>query len=195
AAPLLVKVTVALTVVPATPEPGNWMVVLTSARLAVKVAVTVAVLVPSVVDNEPAGKVFVPEAKLVTTAETEHEAPGGMTVPDETLNDPAPGVAVTVELAHVVAANGAAELLIFAGYESTKAAVNVAETSWCVLVNVITKRVVPPALIVLGVNDLEIVGRLGVMGSESAAVHVPPVQPAPVFVTPEGTEMKAVLVI
>jgi hypothetical protein len=45
-----------------------------------------------------------------------------------------------------------------------------------------------------GENDLEIVGRLGVMVSESAAVHVPDVQPAPVLVTPEGTEMNAVLV-
>jgi hypothetical protein len=57
-----------------------------------------------------------------------------------------------------------------------------------------TKRVVPPAFMVLGVNDLEIVGRLGVIGSESAAVQVPPVQPAPVLVTPAGTEMNAVLV-
>ena len=60
--------------------------------------------------------------------------------------------------------------------------------------NVITKRVVPPAVMVLGVNDLEIVGRLGVTGSESAAVHVPLLQPTPVFVTPDGTEINAVLV-
>ena len=71
---------------------------------------------------------------------------------------------------------------------------NVAETSWCVFVNVITKRLVPPALIDVGANDLEIVGRLGEMTSGSTAVHVPLVQPAPVLVTPDGTEIVAVLV-
>ena len=90
-------------------------------------AVTVEVLVPNDVDSEPGGSVFVPESKLVTTAETEHDAPGGMTVPDATVKAAAPGVAVTVELTQVVDASGAAELLIFAGYESTKAALKVAE--------------------------------------------------------------------
>jgi hypothetical protein len=72
----------------------------------------------------------------------------------------------------------------------------VADVSKCVLVNVITSRVVPPALMVVGENDFEIVGRLGVMVSISAAVHVPVLQPMPlpVFVTPEGTEMEAVFV-
>ena len=59
---------------------------------------------------------------------------------------------------------------------------------------VITRSVVPPALIVDGVNDLETIGRLGVTGSLSAAVHVPELQPNPVLVTPVGTEMEAVLV-
>ena len=73
---------------------------------------------------------------------------------------------------------------------------NVAEVSACELVKVITKSVVPPALMVDGVNDLAIVGRLGVMVSISAAVHVPVLQPMPlpVFVTPVGTEIAAVLV-
>lgn len=63
-------------------------------------------------------------------------------------------------------------------------------------VNVMTKRVVPPALIVDGVKDLEIIGRLGVTTSTSAAVHVPVEQlrPEPVLVTPAGTEMNAVFV-
>lgn len=71
-----------------------------------------------------------------------------------------------------------------------------ADTSWCVLVNVITNSVVPPALIAVGVNDLETVGRLGVIVSISAAVQVPVLQPAPlpVLVTPDGTEINAVLV-
>ena len=38
------------------------------------------------------------------------------------------------------------------------------------------------------------VGRLGVMVSTSAAVHVPEPQPAPVLVTPAGMEIVAVLV-
>jgi hypothetical protein len=64
------------------------------------------------------------------------------------------------------------------------------------LVNVITNSVVPPALMLLGVNDLASVGRLGVIVSMSAAVQVPDAQPmpVPVFVTPAGTEIAAVLV-
>lgn len=58
----------------------------------------------------------------------------------------------------------------------------------------ITKRVVPPALMLEGAKVLETVGRLGVMLSPSAAVHVPVLQPEPVFVTPDGTEIVAVLV-
>jgi hypothetical protein len=63
-----------------------------------------------------------------------------------------------------------------------------------VLVKVITNNVVPPALMVDGEKVLETVGLLGVMESLSAAVQVPNVQPAPVLVTPEGTEIVAVLV-
>lgn len=71
-----------------------------------------------------------------------------------------------------------------------------AEVSACVFVNVITNKVVSPALIVDGVNDFEMPGRLGVMGSLSAAVQVPVEQPKPlpVFVTPEGTDIEAVFV-
>ena len=56
-----------------------------------------------------------------------------------------------------------------------------------------TSNVVPPALIVDGVKSFETVGRLGVTGSESAAVQVPDVQSALVLLTPDGTEMVAVL--
>jgi hypothetical protein len=65
--------------------------------------------------------------------------------------------------------------------------VNVADVSAWVFVNVMTSNVVPPALIVDGVNDFEIIGRLGVMTSVSVAEQVPPAQPAPVLVTPDGT--------
>ena len=73
---------------------------------------------------------------------------------------------------------------------------NVAEVSACELVKVITKSVVPPALMVEGVKALDMVGRLGVIASISAAVHVPVLHPTPlpVFVTPTGTEIAAVLV-
>lgn len=70
----------------------------------------------------------------------------------------------------------------------------VADTSWCVLVKVITNNVVPAALIVEGAKVLLTLGRLGVMLSLSATVHVPDVQAGLVLVTPEGTEMIAVLV-
>lgn len=62
------------------------------------------------------------------------------------------------------------------------------------MVNVITNSVVPPALIVDGEKDFDIVGLLGEMLSLSATVHVPDAQPEPVFVTPDGTEIEAVLV-
>lgn len=62
------------------------------------------------------------------------------------------------------------------------------------LVNVITNRVVPPAMMVDGVNVFAMVGRLGVIASESATVQVPEAQPKPVLVTPDGTEIVAVLV-
>lgn len=62
------------------------------------------------------------------------------------------------------------------------------------MVKVITNNVVPPAFIVLGTNVLEIVGGLDEMLSTSATVQVPEPQPTPVLVTPDGTEMEAVLV-
>jgi hypothetical protein len=83
--------------------------------MTVKVAVTVAVLLPTDVVNEPGGMVLVPLARLVTTAETEHDAPGGMTVPELTFKNVAPAVAVTVELTQVVAGRGAAALVMLGG--------------------------------------------------------------------------------
>jgi hypothetical protein len=127
AEPWLVKVTVALTVEPTTPLVGRAIVVLTSDSSTVKVAVTVTALLPTDVVNEPAGMVFVPSAVLVTTAETEQDALGGITVPELTLRDVAPGAAVTVELTQVVAGGGAAALAMLGGYRSTKVGVNVAE--------------------------------------------------------------------
>jgi hypothetical protein len=100
------------------------------------------------------------------------------------------------EFKQVVAVTGGAVLVINAGYTSINGDVKVAETNACVLVNVITKSVVPPALMVVGEKVFDTVGLLGVMESLSAAVHVPVAQPKPppVFVTPDGTEIVAVLV-
>jgi hypothetical protein len=195
--PLLVKVTVALTVVPATPSVGKAIVVLTSDSSTVSVPVTVAEFVPTDVLKEPAGMVFAAVPVPVTTTEAEQEPPGGITLPELTVNCPAPAGAVTVEpFKQVVAGSGGDALTIPSpsGYASTNGAVNVAETNAWVLVNVITNNVVPPALMVDGVNDLETVGRLGVTASGSTAVQVPDPHPAPVLVTPDGTEMIAVLV-
>ena len=83
--------------------------------LTVNVAVTVLELVPTDVVNEPAGMVFVPFAILVTTAETEQDAPGGTTVFVLTLKNVVPNAAVTLELTQVVAARGAAAFVISGG--------------------------------------------------------------------------------
>lgn len=71
---------------------------------------------------------------------------------------------------------------------------NVADTSLWLFVKVMTKRLVPPALMVGNVNDLETNGLLALTGSTSTAVHVPDAQFRPVLVTPAGTEINAVLV-
>lgn len=52
---------------------------------------------------------------LVTTAETEHEAPGGTTVAEATIKEAAVAVAKTLEFAQVVVASGEAELVIPVG--------------------------------------------------------------------------------
>jgi hypothetical protein len=116
AEPWLVKVTVALTVVPATPVVGKAMVVLTSLSRTVSVAVTVEVFVPKEVLSEPAGNSLAAVCPPVTTADTEQEAPGGITAPEPRLSEVAPGTAVTTgPLEQVVAAKGADELLKFGG--------------------------------------------------------------------------------
>jgi hypothetical protein len=75
--------------------------------------------------------------------------------------------------------------------------VNVADTNLCEFVNVMTSNDVPPALITLGVNDLETCGTLAVTVSESETVQVPATQDVAVLVlvTLAGVVMDAVLVI
>jgi hypothetical protein len=52
---------------------------------------------------------------LVTTAETEHDAPGGTTVAEATTREATLAVAKTLEFAQVVEAKGDAELVIPGG--------------------------------------------------------------------------------
>lgn len=72
----------------------------------------------------------------------------------------------------------------------------VADVSAWVLLMLIVKRVVPPALMLLTANDFEIVGLDEVIVSISAAVQVPAAQEGDelVLVTLVGGEMTAVLV-
>lgn len=79
----------------------------------VRVAVTVAVLLPTEVVNDPDGIVFVPLRMPVTMTETEHDAPGGITVPVPTTKVLKPGVAVSAGLlAQVLAADDGEKLVI-----------------------------------------------------------------------------------
>jgi hypothetical protein len=114
ALPWLVKVTVALTVLPATPLVGKAIVVETSDRRTLNTADTVFVFDPTDVESDPAGMVFVALAIPVTTTDTEQEAFGGISVAVPTDREDAPGDAVivepgtdgAVEIAQVVLATG-----------------------------------------------------------------------------------------
>jgi hypothetical protein len=121
---------VLVTVVPTAALAGNATVVLTLASNVVIGALMVAVLVPRLVVNDPAGIVLVPLAVAVTTADTEQLPPGAISEPEDTVSELAPAAAVTVDPPRqVVAGLGVAALVIPAGYTSTNADVNVADTS------------------------------------------------------------------
>jgi hypothetical protein len=198
---VLLKTIVEVTVVPTRAVVGSATVVLISVTLTVSVAVTKLVFVPTDVDNEPAGIVLstcgAPLALAVTTTETEQLELGGMTVPLTTVSVLWPAVANTLEFEQLSDALGVVALAKPVGYRSTKAVLNVADTSLCVLVKVITNNDVPPTLIELGAKVLETSGKLGVTASISATVQVPATQPVAtlVFETPDGAEIEAVLVI
>jgi hypothetical protein len=74
---------------------------------------------------------------------------------------------------------------------------NVAETSLCVLVKVMTNNEVPPAVMVDGLKVLETEGKLALIVSLSTALQVPAMQVVAVLVlvTVAGAVMVAVLVI
>lgn len=166
-----------------------------SAPSTLKTAVAVLVLVPSAVVNEPEGTVFVtvPREELVTTAVTVHVAPGGMTVPDESVNVPAPGVAPTTPPTQLVAAAGVAAFTRPDGYTSVNSAVSVAETNAWVFVMLIVRTALPPAGIDATEKLLEIVGEEGETVSVSVAEQTPEPQAGLVLVTLAGGVMDATL--
>lgn len=167
--------------------------------LTVKVALTKLGLAPTEVVKEPAGISLTNcgEVIEVTTTETEQLALGAICVPEATDIWLPPAAAVGTGPVQLVVGAGVVPLNSPAGYASTNAALKVAVVSLWVLVKVMTSKVVPPALMVLGLNVLATVGKLAVTVSLSAAVHVPATQPGAVLVlvTFNGGVIEAVLVI
>jgi hypothetical protein len=82
AEPVLVKLMVLLTVVPAGALAGRATVVLTLASKTVRTELTVVVLLPTEVAKDPGGSSLVPVAVPLTTTDTEQEPLGGITVPN-----------------------------------------------------------------------------------------------------------------
>jgi hypothetical protein len=165
----------------------------------VSVAVTKLGFEPTDVDKDPAGIVLITwgDSIEVTTTETEQLAPGGITVPDATVNEPAPAVAEGAGPEQVET-----RLVVLAftkpvGYISVNPALNVADTSLWVFVKVITSKDVPPALIELGANVLDTCGKLNVTASLSVAEQVPPTHAVAVLVlvTLAGAVIEAEFVI
>ncbi len=165
----------------------------------VSVAVTKPGFEPTDVDKEPAGMVLITWGDTidVTTTETEQLALGGITVPNGTVNTPAPAVAEGAGPEQVETKEVGVAFTKPAGYTSVNPALNVADTSLCVFVNVITSKDVPPALIELGANALDTWGKLNVTVSLSVAEQVPPTHAVAVLVlvTLAGAVMDAVFVI
>jgi hypothetical protein len=163
------------------------------------VAVTKLGFEPTDVDKEPAGIVLITcgDSIDVTTTETEQLAFGGITVPDATVNEPAPAAAEGAGPAQVEIRLVTLALTKPAGYISVKAALNVADTNLWVFVNVITSKDVPPALIDVGANVLDTCGKLNVTVSLSVAEQVPPTHAVAVLVlvTLAGAVIEAVFVI
>jgi hypothetical protein len=121
-----VKVTVALprllyVAVPLTVEPTGALLWLstrlteTSTGKTVTTAVAVVALLPTEVDNDPGGIVLVPLDETVTTAETEQDDPGLMTVLEGRIKLSKPGTAVGVPPKQVVAAEDGEALTTPAG--------------------------------------------------------------------------------
>lgn len=163
----------------------------------VSCAVVTDELVPTEVEREPAGMVFVtvPPTTLVTTTVAVQTDAGGINVPAANVKVPSPTVAVTVPK-QLVWTFGTGAFTTPNGYESVKTDASVADVNACVLMIEIVNNDVPPAMMRLGLNVLVTTGGEVFTGSESADKHPAAVQPATKFVltTPLGAEMTAVLV-
>lgn len=186
---------------PAVPVEELTTLVRVRSALAVttRTAVATEVLVPTEVVKEPAAMVLVivPPTELVTTTVVVQVDACGINVPEASVKEPEPGVAVaTAPLQPVVKTEEGVALTKPVGYKSVNRDVSVAETSAWVLVMVIVNNAVPPELIDPIEKLLEIAGLDWTTVSISAAVHVWFTQDGEefVFVTLEGGEMTAVLV-
>ena len=196
--PLLVMLTVTVIVWPGVAAPCGVSVIATSALLVTTKAATAAVpFVPTDVAKAPTGMVLVnvPEVELVNRTVTVQEELGAISDPVASTTVFSPIVAVAVPGLQLVAATEL-KLTRPGGYVSVNGADKVADTSACVLVIVIVRRVVPPAEMLDGENVLEINGLEGVTASISDAEQTPLAQPVAVFVlvTLAGGEITAVLV-
>jgi hypothetical protein len=163
------------------------------------VAVTKLGFEPTDVDKEPAGIVLITwgDATDVTTTETEQLPLGGITVPDATVNRPAPAAAEGAGPEQVVIRLVGLAFTKPVGYTSVKPALKVADTNLWVFVNVMTSKDVPPALMELGANVLDTCGKLTATVSLSVAEQVPPTHAVAVLVlvTLAGAVIDAVFVI
>ena len=103
--PLLVRMTVTVTVWPGTPLAGGVIWIATSATgVTVRTAVAPLALVPTLVVKEPALMVLVaePPSELVTTTVAVQVEPGEIAVPLRNVKEPAAGAALTGTLQPVV---------------------------------------------------------------------------------------------
>ena len=169
--PLLVMVTVTVTVCPGVAAPCGVSVMTTSATgVTARVAVAAFWFDPTFVTKAPAAIRFVTEplVELVRTTVTVQLDAGGMTVPTGRLTKLASGVAVAAPPTQpaVVTEEGFA-LMTPLGYTSEKTLLNVADVDAFVLRIDIVSKVVPPTAIELLENTLVTIGLEGETLSES----------------------------
>ena len=152
---------------------------------------------PTDVAKEPDGIVLVkvPDAELVTTTLSRHEAFGGITVPCAKVTVPKPIAALAVPGLQLVVATEP-KLISPGPYVSVKVVDKVALTNAWVLVIVIVSSAVPPSVILGTEKFFETSGLEDVTESLSAAEHTPLLQETSlfVFVTLDGGEITAVFV-
>ena len=159
-------------------------------------AVAVFEFDPTFVVKDPDGMVLVnvPEIELVITVVNVQLAAGATTAPEDNVRVPNPTVADATPAIQLVLAKEVA-LTSPDGNASVNKAESVADANAWVLVIVMVRSAVPPALIVLGEKAFATVGRARDTASTSAAEQTPLVHDAETFVllTLAGGLMKATL--